>query len=98
MLLQQFRKMGGGWHGMARSEEMAQVRKSSQADVGDLRAVGDQSYRPGIFKLIPDFALAIAWIQQRGNRTGEGGRVECDSVFPSVGKIDGDDLARLDAK
>src|SRR5437879_5854154 len=89
--------MYGTCESVSRGEEVSQVGNTRQTDFCDLRAVGDQSNGPGILQLVSDFALAVTGIQQRRNSTGEGGSVKRDSVFPSVRKIDGDDLTGLDA-
>ena len=51
----------------------------------------------GIFQLIADFALAVGWVEQSGNGSGELDGMERDAELPGVRQEDGDDFAGLEA-
>ncbi len=47
--------------------------------------------------MIPDFALTIRRVKQRGNRSGERCGMVGGAEFPGVGEKDGDDFSEADA-
>src|SRR5215469_8000967 len=76
---------------------VAQAGQSGEVDVGEKWTVADEDGGAGVFQLIADLALAVHGIEERGDGPRERGGVVGDAEFPGIGRVNGDDFARLQA-
>jgi hypothetical protein len=75
----------------------AQIRKSGEIDAVNVGTIGNKHHGAGILQLITYFPLAIRWIKQRRNGSGQCGGVIGGTEFPGVRQEDGYNLAGAQA-
>src|ERR1700680_217449 len=74
--------------------DTAKTGKSGEIDPVNIGAVGNQHCRAGISQLITYFTLAVSWVEERGNGSGQRSSVIGSAEFPGVWQEDGDNLPR----